>query len=138
MSIPLPADVRALLERPNFVHLATVDRHGRPQSMAVWCGLEGDNILICTGARTQKAINAGLNPHVALSVIDLDHPYRTAWVRGTVVEIRNDDDLADMDPISVKYIGESFPFRQPGRVTIVIAPDAATARELPFERTPGD
>jgi PPOX class probable F420-dependent enzyme len=135
--IVLPPEVRALLEGPNFAHLATVDRHGKPQSMPVWVGLEGDHVLICTGATTQKALNAAHNPHVALSVTNHDNPYETASLRGTVVEMRNDDALADMDPISIVYTGKPFPFRAPGRVTIVIAIDRVRYGSLPFEHTPG-
>ena len=137
MPIDLPPEVRSLLEGPNFVHLATVDRQGNPQSMAVWVGFDGEHVLICTGATTQKARNAGHHPHVALSVSNHENPYETASLRGTVVEIRNDDDLVDMDPISMVYTGKPFPFRAPGRVTIVIAIDTVRYGSLPFEHTPG-
>jgi PPOX class probable F420-dependent enzyme len=130
-------EVRRLLEGPNFAHLATVDPHGIPQSMAVWVGLEGDHLLVCTGAATKKARNAAHNPHVALSISDHENPYETASLRGTVVEIRNDDHLADMDPISIVYTGKPFPFRAPGRVTLVIAIDTVRHGTLPFEHTPG-
>ncbi|MGZ4681683.1 MAG: TIGR03618 family F420-dependent PPOX class oxidoreductase [Acidimicrobiales bacterium] len=137
MAIALPPAVRRLLEGPNFVHLATIDPHGIPQSMPVWVGLEGDNVLVCTGATTKKARNAAHNPHVALSVTNHENPYETASLRGTVVEIRNDDHLFDMDPISMVYTGKPFPFRAPGRVTLVIAIDTAHHGTLPFEHTPG-
>ena len=137
MPTDLPPEVRLLLEGSNFVHLATVDPHGIPQSMPVWVGLEGDHVLVCTGATTKKARNAAHNPHVALSVTNHDNPYETASLRGTVVEIRNDDDLADMDPISIVYTGKPFPFRSPGRVTLVIAIDTVRYGTLPFAHTPG-
>jgi PPOX class probable F420-dependent enzyme len=135
--IVIPPEVRRLLEGPNFAHLATVDPHGIPQSMAVWVGLEGDHLLVCTGAATKKARNAAHNPHVALSISDHENPYETASLRGTVVEIRNDDHLADMDPISIVYTGKPFPFRAPGRVTLVIVIDSVRHGTLPFEHTPG-
>jgi len=137
MPTDIPPAVRSLLEGPNFVHLATVDPHGVPQSMAVWVGMEGDHVLVCTGATTKKARNAAHNPHVAMSVSNHENPYETASLRGTVIEIRNDDDLADMDPISMVYIGKPFPYRAPGRVTLVIAIDAVRHGTLPFEHTPG-
>ena len=49
MTIPLSTDVRALLEEPNFAHLATVMPEGSPQSAPVWVGVDGDHILIATG-----------------------------------------------------------------------------------------
>jgi hypothetical protein len=49
MAIPLSNEIRALLDGPNFVHLATLMPDGSPQSAPVWVGREGDRILICTG-----------------------------------------------------------------------------------------
>lgn len=137
MPTALPPEVRRLLEGPNFVHLATVDPHGVPQSMPVWVGLEDDHVLVCTGGTTKKARNAAHNPHVALSLTNHENPYETASLRGTVVEIRNDDHLVDMDPISMVYTGKPFPFRSPGRVTIVISIDAVRYGTLPFTHTRG-
>ena len=52
----LPAEVRELFERRNFAHLATALPDGSPHSVPVWMCLEDDN------------------------------PYRSAWVRGRVVD----------------------------------------------------
>jgi len=43
-----------------------------------------------------------------------------------------------MDPISHKYVGKSFPFRNPeGRVALVIeVEEKARYTKLPFEHTP--
>ena len=43
----------------------------------------------------------------------------------------------DMDPISMVYTGKPFPFRSPGRVTLVIAIDTVRYGTLPFAHTPG-
>jgi hypothetical protein len=54
-----------------------------------------------------------------------------------VVERRPDGDFKDMDPISQKYIGKPFPFRNPeGRVALVIAVEKARFAKLPLEHTP--
>ena len=57
MAIPLPNEIRALLDGPNFAHLATLMLDGSPQSVPVWVGREGDRILICTGEGSLKAKN---------------------------------------------------------------------------------
>jgi Pyridoxamine 5'-phosphate oxidase len=44
----LPADVRELLDAPNYVHLSTLRRDGSPRSWVVWVGLEGERVLVCT------------------------------------------------------------------------------------------
>jgi PPOX class probable F420-dependent enzyme len=135
--IPLPPDVRELLNAPNYVHLSTLRTDGSPRNWVVWAGLEGDRILICTGESTWKARDMRHDPRVALSVVDLANPYRMAAVQGRVVEARPDEDGRYMDPISVKYTGTSFPMRGPGRVCFVIAAEKAAQRTLGFTHDPG-
>jgi PPOX class probable F420-dependent enzyme len=133
----LPADVRALLEAPNYVHLSTIRADGTPRNWVVWVGLEGDRILVCTGRASLKGRDMDRNPAVALSVADFENPYRMAAVQGRVVEVRDDADCAYMDVISHKYTGKPFPARGPGRVCFVVEAVKAGARSLDFEHRPG-
>ena len=137
MAIPIPGDVRQLLDGPNYVHLSTLRADGSPRNWVVWAGLEGDRILICTGEATLKARDMRRDPRVALSVTDLANPYRMAAVQGRVAEIRPDEDGSFMNPISVKYTGAPFPSRGPDRVCFVIAVESAAARTLGFVHSPG-
>jgi PPOX class probable F420-dependent enzyme len=137
MPQPLTPEMRQLLDRPNFAHLATIMADGSPQSVPVWVGREGDRIVVCTGEGSLKARNARRDPRVALSVVDHRNPYEEIQVRGRVVERRPDPSLALMDPISRKYTGKPFPFREPqGRIALVIEVDKARYVKLPFEHTP--
>jgi PPOX class probable F420-dependent enzyme len=137
MAQPLSPDIRRLLDRPNFAHLATLMPDGSPQSTPVWVGREGDRILVCTGESSLKAKNTRRDPRIALSVVDLGDPYMEAQLRGRVVERRLDPDLTAMDPISHKYTSKPFPFRNPeGRVALVIEIEKARYAKLPFEHTP--
>ena len=136
--MPLAAEVRSLLERPNFVHLSTLMADGAPQNAPIWIGLEGDRVLIGTGEGSLKAKNMRRDPRVALSVVDFHNPYEEAQIRGRVVEIRPDTDFRIMDAISRKYTGKEFPFRNPeGRIAIVIEIEKAKYSKLPFQHTPG-
>jgi len=138
MAQPLSPEIKQLLDRPNFAHLATLMADGSPQSVPVWVGREGDRILVCTGEGPLKASNTRRDPRVALSIVDFQNPYMEAQLRGRVVERRPDPDLAIMDPVSRKYTGKPFPFRDPeGRVALVIELDRARYTKLPFEHTPG-
>ena len=136
-ALPLPADVRALLEAPNYVHLATLRTDGSPRNHVVWVGLEGDDVLVCTSDVTWKARDMRRDPRVALSVADLANPYRMAMLQGLVVEERPDEGCRYMDPISVKYTGARFPSRGPDRVCFVIALERAAAQTLGFVHNPG-
>ena len=133
----LSDEIRQLLDHANFAHLATLMPDGSPQSVPVWVGRDGDRIVICTGESSLKARNTARDPRVALSLVDFLDPYAEVQIRGRVVERRPDPDLKAMDPISVKYTGKPFPFRNPeGRVALFIEVDKARSTKLPFEHTP--
>jgi len=137
MSIPLSPEIKQLIDRANFAHLGTLMPDGSPQSVPVWVGREGERLVICTGENSLKARNTRRDPRVALSVIDFSNPYEEVQIRGRVVERRPDPDLKVMDPISRKYTGKPFPFRNPeGRVALVIEIEKARYTRLPFEHTP--
>jgi len=137
MAVSLSKEIKQLVDRSNFAHLATLMADGSPQSVPVWVGREGERIIICTGESSLKARNTRRDPRIALSVVDFDDPYSEAQLRGRVVERRPDPDLKVMDPISIKYTGKPFPFRTPeGRVALIIEIDKARYTKLPFEHTP--
>jgi PPOX class probable F420-dependent enzyme len=137
MSTSLSADAKALIDRPNFAHLATLMADGSPHSVPVWVGREGDRLLVCTSEGSLKGRNTSRDPRVALSILDLHNPYEEVQLRGRVVERRPDPELKIMDPISHKYVGQPFPMRSPaGRVALVIELDKVRYTKLPFTHTP--
>jgi PPOX class probable F420-dependent enzyme len=137
MPLTLTDEIKTLLDRPNFAHLATLMPDGSPQSAPVWVALEGDRILIGTGEGSLKARNTRRDPRVALSIVDMNDPYSEAQLRGRVVERRPDEDFKGMDRISRKYTGQPFAFRNPtGRVVLVVEVDKARYVKLPFTHTP--
>jgi len=137
MGVVLSDEIKALLDAPNFAHLATIMGDGSPQSDAVWITREGDRVLVCTSESSLKAKNTLRDPRVALSIIDLQDPYKGAQLRGRVVERRPDGDFRYGDPNSVKYIGRPFPFRNPeGRVVLVIEFEKQRYSKLPLEHAP--
>lgn len=137
MAIPIPEDVRGILDRPNYVHLATLRKDGSPRSWVVWAGIEGERIFVCTDTGSLKAKDMQRDERVALSVVDIDDPYRMAAVQGRVVEVRPDPDNVHMDVLSYKYTSAPFPHRSPTRACFVIEVDHAGQRTLAFEHRPG-
>lgn len=127
----LDPDVRALLEKPNYVHVATLMPDGSPHSVAVWCGFHGDRPCFFTQTTSQKARNLARDPRVAMSVVDRDNPYRTGRLRGVVTDVLTGDEaLTVIDAISESYTGAPFPMRS-GQVYVVDVSHSGFM-ELPF------
>jgi PPOX class probable F420-dependent enzyme len=131
----LTDDVRALFQGANFGHVATLMPSGAPHSVAVWVGLEGDRIVFFTQPASQKARNLARDPRVAISITGHEAPYRTARIRGRVVDtLEGDAALEVIDRLSNRYTGEPFPMRS-GTVYLV-EPDRVGFMELPFADRP--
>jgi PPOX class probable F420-dependent enzyme len=131
----LSDDVRALFEAPNFGHVATVMPDGSPHTVPVWVGLEGERVAFFTQEASQKAKNLGRDPRCAISITDQENPYRSARVRGRVVErLTGDEALEVMDRISRRYTGSDFPMRS--GVVFLVEPERIGFSELPFRHTP--
>jgi len=137
MPATLPGNVKELIDRANFAHLATLMEDGSPHSTPVWVGRDGDRLMIGTSGNSLKARNTKRDPRVAISMIDFKDPYMEAQLRGRVVEHRSDSDLKILDAISVRYTGKPFPMRgYEDRVALVIEIDKVRYLKLPFEHTP--
>ena len=133
MGIHLKDGARAVLDRPNIAHLATLRRDGAPKCDPVWILRDGDRVLIGTHAHTLKAANTAHDPRGALSVVDRDNPYEEVQLRGTVIDHDPDPDLEVMDRLARKYTGEDFPWREGhGRIAMVIEVTQARHHVLPF------
>ena len=137
MPATLPGNVKELIDRANFAHLATLMEDGSPHSTPVWVGRDGDRLMIGTSGNSLKARNTKRDPRVAISMVDFRDPYMEAQLRGRVVEHRSDSDLKILDAISVRYTGKPFPMRgYEDRVALVIEIDKVRYLKLPFEHTP--
>ena len=137
MGIPLSDEIRRLIDRPNFGHLATIMADGSPHSAPIWMAREGDLILICTEATSLKGKNTGRDPRIALSLVDFHDPYTEVQMRGRVVERRPDPQLKYFDLMSQKYIGKPWPYREEkAPIVLVIEITKAKYEKQPFEHTP--
>ncbi len=133
----LPPEVRELFEGANFAHLATLMPDGAPHSVAIWAGLEGDNVVFFTQDGSLKARNMARDPRVAISITDHDDPYQTAQLRGRVIEVRGAEAAHEIaDWLALRYTGERFPFRPPTSRGYVVEVDKVRSTQLSFEHRP--
>jgi PPOX class probable F420-dependent enzyme len=137
MGIPLSEELRKLIDRSNFAHLATLMSDGSPHSAPVWIAREGDLLLICTEASSLKGKNTQRDPRVSISIVDFKNPYEEAQMRGRVVERRPDPQLKYYDLMSQKYINKQWPYRnEKSPIVLVIEIAKAKYDKQPFEHTP--
>lgn len=137
MGVPLPPEVKALLDGPNYAHLATIMRDGSPHVATVWVAREGDRIVTGINGNSIKGRNTRRDPRVALTITDVNDPYSMAQIRGRMAEWRPDPDLAAKDAQSMKYVGKPFPWRGfDDRILLVIEADRARYTKIPFTHAP--
>lgn len=128
----LPLEVEELLRGRNFAHLASLLPDGSPHSVPIWVGVEDGRIAFFTGDGTRKARNLQRDGRVALSVTDDRNPYRSAWIRGRIVDrFTGDRANAIVDRISMRYTGQPFPMRD--RLVLLIEPERCGTVTLPFD-----
>ena len=127
----LSPEVRAILAGRNMAHVATLMSDGSPQVSPVWIELDGDRLLIFSAGVNLKLRNLRRDPRVGVSLCDERNPYRSAVIRGRVVEeIEGQEAIDIMDRISNRYVGSDFPVRS--AIVSVIEPIKVLFQELPF------
>ena len=126
MPATLSEGVKKLFQEPNFAHIATLMADGSPQVTPVWVELEGDRIVVNTAEGRVKPRNVRRDARVAISITNKDNNYQAAFIRGRVVELRQEGADEGIDRLAKKYMGQDrYPWRAPGeqRVVLVIEPE---------------
>jgi PPOX class probable F420-dependent enzyme len=122
--VAIPAGYEDLLTRPLYGHLATTRPDGSPQVNPMWFEWDGEVLRFTHTTQRQKYRNIAANPHVAISVVDPDVPYKYLEVRGVVEEIVPDPTGAFYLRLNDRYDG---PLTEPptdaaDRVIVVVRP----------------
>lgn len=112
-----------------FASIATVMKDGSPQVTPVWFDYAAGKIRVNTARGRVKARTMRKGASVALSIMDPDNPYRYLQIRGRVVNVTESGADAHIDALANKYLGQNYPFRQPGEVRVLyeIEPTSAQA-----------
>ena len=120
---PLPDEVVEFLKQPHAAVISTVRSDGAPYSAATWYDWVDGRILVNMDFERLRLSHMRRDPRVAVTVLDIGDWYRAVTVLGTVVEIRDDDGLADIDRLSVRYRGTPYSNRERKRVSALIEPE---------------
>jgi PPOX class probable F420-dependent enzyme len=124
----IPDDLTDLLTRDVVATVAAHRPDGTIAQYQMWLDYDGSHVLLSSAVGSRKAANWRHDPHVTLTVVDHDDPWRSLVVRGRVVDIRPDVDLAMIDRLSMRYVGAPYRRRDLEREIFVVAPDDVRAR----------
>ena len=117
---PVPADVAAFLERPNYATISVVRPDGQPVSYPTWYLFENGQIDVNMDAGRKRIEHLRRDPRVAVSAMDPHDWITHVSIVGHIAEWIPDPDLADIDRICRHYTGRDYSPRNRPRVTIRI------------------
>ena len=106
----IPQSYQKLLkdESKAFAFLATTMPDGSPQVSPVWFNTDGEHILINSALGRVKDRNMRARPQVALSIVNMDHPYHSLQIRGKVVKVTTEGGAEHINTLSHKYRGRDY------------------------------
>jgi len=131
MTAKIPDTHRDILDSKAIAHLATLMPDGRPQVTPVWFDFDGAHVRVNSTRGRRKDRNMRRDARVALSMCDVENPYRYLEVRGTIVEITEQGADEHIDALAMKYLGEEkYPHRVPGDVRVIykVAPESFSSQ----------
>lgn len=115
---PLPDELLRFLAKPRMAVVGTVRDGGSPVTTPCWYGLEPDGrILLSMDEESYRLRHLRADPRVALSVLG-DDWYSHVSILGRAVDVRPDAELADIDALSQRYLGEPYEDRGYRGVTV--------------------
>src|SRR3954449_234120 len=120
---PLPRAIQQFLSAPNPAVMATLQADGTPNTAATWYLWEHGRVLVNLDEGRMRLEHIRRDPHVAITVLGKEDWYHQVTLRGRVVSIEDDRDLADIDRISTFYMGQPYGARDRGRVSAWIEVD---------------
>jgi PPOX class probable F420-dependent enzyme len=129
--VPVPSEVDAFLAEPNPAVVATVSPSGAPHTAATWYDWEGGRVFLNMDESRLRLRYMRRNPAVALTVLRADSWYRQITLLGRIVSIEEDPELAGIDRLSVRYLGEPFHNRNAHRISAWMEPERWSSWPLP-------
>jgi PPOX class probable F420-dependent enzyme len=120
---PLPESVVHLLEKPNPSVISAVRSDGQPVSVATWYLWDEGRVLVNMDEDRKRLDYLRKDPRVSLTVLDEGGWHTHVSLQGRVVEMRDDEGLADIDRLATHYTGKQYPNRQRDRISAWIEVD---------------
>lgn len=94
----LTPKMEAFLRAPHPATIATLDPDGSPHQAIAWFRLDPpDTIVVNSAVGRRWPANLRRDPRVAVAVVDRNDPYRWLGLTGRVVEVVDDQAVAQAD-----------------------------------------
>jgi PPOX class probable F420-dependent enzyme len=116
---PITAQMRAVIDAPEFATLATLAPGGRPRLSVVWLKTDGNDVLVSTTAEKLKYHDVVRDPRVSLLVYPKEQPYVYVAIDGTATTT-TDGGPELIQELSRRYSGAPYTFDGPDAVRVVI------------------
>jgi PPOX class probable F420-dependent enzyme len=121
MSAKIEGRSAELLEGKNFCHVATLRADGTVQGAPTWVDLQNGRPVLNTAEGRAWPRNLERDPHVTLTVQNMENPYEYVEIRGKVAERTHEGADEHIDALAKKYLGQDeYPYRQPGEQRVII------------------
>ena len=120
---PLPEEAIAMLRKANPAVVTTLRSDGQPVSTATWYLWDDGRVLVNMDEGRKRLEHVRNDPRVTLSVLDEGNWYTHLSIIGRVTELREDEDLTDIDRLARQYLGKPYPQRDRRRVSALIEID---------------
>jgi PPOX class probable F420-dependent enzyme len=112
--LPFTPEVEAFLLEPNPAVVGTLGSGG-PHTVPTWYAWEDGLILLNMDESRARLEHLRNDPRVSLTVLQ-DDWYHHVSMRGRIVRMADDDDLAGIDRLSQRYRGRPYRNRERKRV----------------------
>ena len=98
-------------DNPYSAVATTLRPDGSPHSTVVWIDEDGGDLLFNTAEGRAKPRHLRANPHVSITVLAADDPYKWVSVTGDA-KLTTEGAREHLDKLSHKYLGKDYPWYQ--------------------------
>ena len=119
---PVPAEVEEFLRGPHPAVVGTLRADGSPHSVPTWYDWSDGLVLLNMDDTRVRLGHLRRDPRVSLTVLDRESWYSHVSLLGRIERIEDDDDLADIDRLALRYTGQPFRNREGRRVSAWMRP----------------
>ncbi|MFE0188419.1 PPOX class F420-dependent oxidoreductase [Streptomyces sp. NPDC059008] len=120
---PLPEAAVTMLAKPNPAVITTLRPDGQPVSTATWYLWDEGRVLVNMDEGRKRLEHVRRDPRVTLTVLDESNWYTHLSLIGRVGELRDDQELTDIDRLARHYLRRPYPQRDRRRVSAWIEID---------------